>query len=345
MSSPRERVVVRDPAALIAVIPHLFGFHPDHSLVIVGVGGPHARIRLAFRYDLPDPPDQAVAAAIADHAIHVLRREHLTMAMAVGYGPGALVTPVTDVIRHVLTREGIRLQDAIRVHDGRYWSYLCPDSACCPADGTPVPVPGTHPAAAQLIGLGVTAAASRDVVAASIAPVTGADADAMSEAAAQAWQEACEQVDAGGEECLESLWLDAVRQAITLYRDGGSISEPVVFARLMLALTALPVRDDAWARMLPEHHEAHQRLWTDLTRRAARGYVAAPASLLAFTAWQAGDGALGNLAIDRALADTPGYTMAELILSALNGGLPPSAAALPMTPEDVAASYHSQRRH
>ena len=54
--------------------------------------------------------------------------------------------------------------------------------------------------------------------------------------------------------------------------------------------------------MDPEHHAAHARLWTDLTRRACPGYVAAPAALLAFTAWQAGNGALANLALDRALA-------------------------------------------
>ena len=38
---------------------------------------------------------------------------------------------------------------------------------------------------------------------------------------------------------------------------------------------------------------------------------------LAFTAWQAGDGALANVALDRALADTPGYTMALLLRDAI----------------------------
>ena len=48
-------------------------------------------------------------------------------------------------------------------------------------------------------------------------------------------------------------------------------------------------------------------------RRAQPGYVAAPASLLAVTAWQAGDGALANVALDRALADIPSYSMALLL--------------------------------
>jgi hypothetical protein len=106
-----------------------------------------------------------------------------------------------------------------------------------------------------------------------------------------------------------------------------------------VALTDLRVRDDAWARMVPEHTEAHLRLWTDVVRRIPARYVPAPAALLAFTAWQAGNGALANVAAQRALAADPGYSMALLLLEAIGAGMPPSAARLPMTPEEVAASY------
>ena len=68
------------------------------------------------------------------------------------------------------------------------------------------------------------------------------------------------------------------------------------------------VQDGPWAQ-----RRAHLRLWSDLTRLARPGYVAAPASLLAFVAWQAGDGALANVALDRALADDPRYSMARLL--------------------------------
>jgi len=91
--------------------------------------------------------------------------------------------------------------------------------------------------------------------------------------------------------------------------------------------------------MDPDHRDAHRRLWTDVVRRAQPGYVAAPASLLAFTAWQGGDGSLANIALDRALADDPGYSMALLLRDAIGLGAPPSLARLPMTPEQVADSY------
>ena len=74
--------------------------------------------------------------------------------------------------------------------------------------------------------------------------------------------------------------------------------------------------------MDPQHRDAHRRLWTDLVRRAQPGYVAAPACLLAFTAWQGGDGALANIALDRALADDPDYSMALLLRDVLDAGHP-----------------------
>jgi hypothetical protein len=130
-----------------------------------------------------------------------------------------------------------------------------------------------------------------------------------------------------------------VQTAITRYREGDSIELAGSFAWLALVLTDLWVRDDAWARMNLAHKDAHLRLWTDLTRRAQPGYVAAPASLLAFTAWQTGNGALANVALDRALADVPAYSMAQLLRDTIDAGVPPSMARLPMTPEEVAASY------
>ena len=76
-----------------------------------------------------------------------------------------------------------------------------------------------------------------------------------------------------------------------------------------------------------------------MVRRAQPGYVPAPAALLAFVAWQSGDGALANVALDRALADDPRYSMALLLRQVITAGAPPSLARLPMTPEEVAASY------
>jgi hypothetical protein len=329
---------------MLAVVPHLLGFTPTRSLVIAGGRGPRQRIEATLRFDLPDPPDEGTAHAIAEHTVSVLARHEFTIVVVIGYGPGELVTPLTDTLREAITRTGLEVRDVLRVQDGRYWSCLCQNPACCPPEGVPFDST-SHPVSAVMAACtSHTVLASRDELAASIAPVTGPVAETMRQETARAERIAARLLAdatraATAARPVIDRGLGAVQAAIGIYRDGGSIILASQFAWLALALSSLRVRDDAWARMDPSYREDHLRLWADLARHAQPGYVAAPASLLAFTAWQAGNGALANLAIDRALADDPGYSMAHLLRETLTAGAPPSLARLPMTPEEVAASY------
>ena len=50
---PRPSVRVGDPAGLLAIVPHLLGFTPQTSLVVLGAGPPDGRVQVALRYDLP----------------------------------------------------------------------------------------------------------------------------------------------------------------------------------------------------------------------------------------------------------------------------------------------------
>jgi hypothetical protein len=346
----KVRVKVGSAEGILAVVPHLLGFHPDHSLVVLGISGPHGRIRLAFRYDLPEPPDRALSAEIAAHAAAVLAREHLTVAMVIGYGPGQAVTPVTDVAVPALRSAGIILNDVLRVDEGRYWSYLCENPQCCPPDGTPCD-PAGHPAAAALEAAGLAARTNRAALADTLtrtAEATGPMAQAVERArrrAARLIEDSLHATPDG--DILQSI-ADAgrrsVRLAVAQYRRGAQLADLDEVAWIGLALTDLRVRDDAWARMDPKFNEAHQRMWTHLVRMLPAEFAPAPAALLAFTAWQSGDGALAAIAIQRALDADPGYSMAKLIGEALQAGLPPAAARLPMTPKQVAATYARHRK-
>ena len=339
-----HRLRVGSPTDLLAIVPHLLGFVPDHSLVIVGARGPTHRIEVTFRFDLPDPPDRQAAAAIAAHAVKVLASQQFTLAVVIGYGPGPLVTQVADGIRQAITGTGLELRDVLRVEAGRYWSYLCTNPVCCPPAGVPFDLAG-HPASvAMTVTSGRGVLASRDDLAATIDSLTGPAAEAMRRETARAERIAARLIARTAATGIPARvviehGLKAVQAAITTYRNGGTIELAGQFAWLTVALSHLWVRDDAWARMDPAHRDAHQQLWTDLARHAQPGYVAAPASLLAFTAWQAGNGALANLALDRAQADQPAYSLAQLLRDTIDAGTPPWLAVLPMTPEEVAASY------
>jgi hypothetical protein len=132
--------------------------------------------------------------------------------------------------------------------------------------------------------------------------------------------------------------ITAMKAAIQRYHDSGDISRGEA-AWLTVSLRDVQIRDDAWSRLDAEDRKANLRLLLDLTRLARRGYIAAPAALLAFVAWQCGNGALANVALDRALDDDPRYSLAHTIREAVNCGAPPSLARMPMTPEQVAEAY------
>ena len=312
---------------------------------MIGAGPPRGRVHLTLRFDLPDPPDAAAASDIAQHAVTVLTSQRQAMAVVIGYGPGHLVTPIADLIRNQAGQAGLELRDVLRVQDGRYWSYLCREPSCCPPEG--VPVNPRHPAAAAMAAAGVPVLPDRAALAASISPLGGITRQSMRQATSRAGAHAADLLTlasrSGRPRAVTRLvvleGLSAVADALGTYRRGGRFATDDQVAWLSLALTNLRVRDDAWARMDPDHRDAHTRLWTDVVRRAEPPYVPPAASLLAFTAWQCGNGALANVALDRALAADPRYSMALLLRDTIDAGTPPSMARLPMTPEEVAASY------
>jgi Domain of unknown function (DUF4192) len=115
-------LVVRagSPAALLTLVPHLLGFVPEASLVVIGVAPPRDRIRVTLRYDLPEPPEPDLVADIVAHAVGVLRTQRLTAAVAVAYGPQTLVTPAADENRDAAWHADFDLREFLRVQDGRY---------------------------------------------------------------------------------------------------------------------------------------------------------------------------------------------------------------------------------
>jgi hypothetical protein len=331
------------PDAVLAVVPHMLGFYPSRSLVVLGLGA-QSRVMVTFRYDLPEPADAELAQDIAEHAAYVLGREHLAAVLLVGYGPDELVAPVVASTADRLAGSGVQMREVLRADGGRYWSMLCDDVGCCPPEGRSYD-PGSHPAAAAMTEAGLAAHPDRDALARTIQRPAGS-ADRISRATLRAQLRLSQLVDLGEAEGDRDPKLRATRagrseiqRAIRLYQCGGSIDSIEHLAWLAVLLADLRVRDDAWARMHPPHRDDHCRLWTDVLRAAALDFVPAPASLLAFTAWQSGNGALAAMAVERAVTADPGYSMAQLVAGAVNAALPPSAARMPMTPAAVAASY------
>lgn len=328
---------------VLGAVPYLLGFHPADSLVVIGMRGrwPRGRLHLTVRWDLP------TAASELDQALPLLVREEVTQVVVVGYGPGPLVTPQVDAAVALFRRSGVRLVDALRVEGGRYWSYLCSDTACCPVDGTPYERQAGVVAAHATVH-GLVALPDREALERSLDPVGGAARSAMRRATARAVQEvraglaACDDAGAFTAEFVAD-GVRRVRSAIGVYASGGRLDDDEA-ARLGLDLTVIRIRDEAWTLITDDTHEAHFRLWHDLTRRLEPRFVPAAASLFGLVAWRGGDSALAAVALARAHATDPGYSMANLIAHALRHLLPPRVLAERMPrPEELDREMGSPR--
>ncbi|MEH0843012.1 DUF4192 domain-containing protein [Micromonospora sp. CPCC 205711] len=321
-ATDRPRLTVRSPGDLLAAVPYLLGFHPADSVVVVALRG--RRIVFAARSDLPDPGTDPRLPA--DHLGDVLARQEAESATVVGYGPAERVTPAVDAVRAALTDAGLSVLDALRVTDGRYWSYLCDGVDCCPPDGTPYD-PGASQVSAAAVFAGQVALPDRAALTAQVAPLDGLDREAMRWAGVAAERRLLALLeDAPAADLLDgrvvrAAGVVAIRAALRRHRRGERLTDDEV-AWLSLLLTHLPVRDHAWERT--DGREEDISLWSDVLRRAEEELIAAPASLLAFAAWRAGQGALAAVALERALAAHPDYSLAQLLDDLLRRGVPPS---------------------
>ena len=340
-------LVVRagSPAALLTLVPHLLGFVPEVSLVVLGVEPPRHRIRITLRYDLPDPPEAGLVADVAAHAVAVLSKQRLTAAVVIGYGPEALVTPVARELRDAAWQAGIDLHESLRAEHGRYWSYACGDEECCPAAGVPFDV--ADPADAAALARIGPVLASRADLAARVAPLGGIAAESMRQATRRAEQHVTRLLGkvrksarlGAARHMIAAEGLAAVGAMISRYRDGGRFTSDDEIARITVALRDLRVKmtpGPGWIPRMPR-----RTCGCGPTCSAARSPATRPRPPPCSRSWpgKAGDGALANVALDRALAENPGYSMASLLRQVIAAGAPPSLARLPMTPEEVAASY------
>ncbi|HEY2793219.1 MAG TPA: DUF4192 domain-containing protein [Micromonosporaceae bacterium] len=310
-------VSLRTPADMIAAIPYLFGFHPADSLVILGLRA--KRVVFQLRVDLPPA---AEARAGARQIATIVARQHVTRALLAGFGSALAVTPMVRAVRAELMRRRIDVPEALRATDGRYFSYTCHDPACCDPDGTPYDS-STSVVAAAATAAGINVLASREAVAARLAPAAGPERDA---AALRADARLCDLIartkGRPDRETVVAAGIEAVDRAILRWRSDRALDDDEV-AWLGLLLVNIAVRDHAWERV-GEDLALHAELWTELVRRVVPDLVAPPATLLAFAAWRSGGGAIASIALERAVEADPTYRMAQYLGAAFDGGLSPT---------------------
>ncbi|MGO2002670.1 MULTISPECIES: DUF4192 domain-containing protein [Micrococcaceae] len=145
MNSSPGQLSVSDAEGVISLVPHLLGFHPRESLVVLIMR--EKALEATLRVDLPAPGtglmgarrftrqlvDYLRAAPEADGACLVLYSE-------LAHAEGHLLPyrDFTDAVTSQLQRCGYQVPDAWLVGCGRWWSYFCGGPTCCPTSGRPI---------------------------------------------------------------------------------------------------------------------------------------------------------------------------------------------------------------
>jgi hypothetical protein len=304
---------ISGPAQILQIVPYLLGFHPECSVVIVALRG--RTVLVSARYNMGAPPLMAeplCRAAFdsgADRVIAIIYDDAID-------GVPLAHRDYLDALKGVFDRHALTVVDALAVTNGRWWSYLCHDDACCPREGTALESAGI--AAVGAVAEGLVALPGRADLEAELQPDASGVAKVLT-----ALQRLEETHDERPDVVVRAGHWAAVRRFVRLARRGAGPPTPDEAARVLWALTDLSVRD-ATVGFLAARPEAEvSKAWRGLVRVAPPPWRAPVATVYALWCFAAGSGARSNIAVDVALDADPCYSMAQLLSEAQSSGINP----------------------
>ena len=338
---------ITDPVDLVKVVPYQLGYHPERSIVLVGLR--RKQVGLVQRLDLPTLPRDCAAAAelMSRH----LRGDGCTAAVLVVYenveGEGALAGETVaarlhddrvQVVDHVVVRGDRAFFPGQSGRDGR------------PVAGVVLPPDDQVPAVADYVAHGRQPASSREALDERLAPsddrlrervrvasmrlgamrpVRGSRPKALADWGAfldvrdEAWFTGRVPSAAATARMCHSLRDLQVRDLISAWLCPGTLDLGVFDADLQaLAIQHLPPgrgwsaesegRETGGADGGLDSDRLVERLcW--LARHTPDLHAPAVLTVLAALTWHLGEGTLTRMALDRALALEPGYRLALLL--------------------------------
>jgi hypothetical protein len=323
-SNRNPHITLMQPSELLASVPHLLGFHPVDSLVVVGLrGSPETTISVVLRSDLPPPSD---VRALAEYLLVPLTQHNATAAVMIVVG-GIEEVPDDDMphrellarCESVLVDGGFPVVHQLWTPDtagGRRWH--CYDEFDCTGI---MPDPTSAELAASASDAGLVTYDRREDIVATLEPEPD---EVLARRSASLDQLADEtEPDTAEPDDTTRAWLNVVQSAI----DAAGAAQPTLsdndVIRLSRALADHRVRDTCLDFDDLPDVAAAERLWTALARATPAPERAEPACLLAFSAYARGDGVLAGIALAQAEAADPGHRLSGLLRSALALGLPP----------------------
>ncbi|MDI9887894.1 DUF4192 family protein [Streptomyces sp. HNM0645] len=351
----QQQITLRGPAELVDALPYMLGFHPTDSIVLVALHGRQGRFGGRLRLGIPESPREwlPVSRQLAECLVEGSERRgsrpdgivvFLCQDPAEGETGRAVMERLRPLAQWLRTSCGaldVPVPEALCVSGGRFWSYCCPDSRCCPAEGTATAISGTSVMAAAAAYAGIQVRGSLREMESRLEPLrtpSMADQERALDSAGAALLPRILHGGSRGQVGAETLRLarrlmKRLGERATLdmgpssadTRDDRLISHAEA-AAVILGLQDRETRDRAAAWM--EGPQAHRalRLWRALARRCVGPYAehaAAPLSLAGWVSWSTGDEPSARVALSLALRVDPEYVFARLLHQACNDGVDP----------------------
>ncbi|MEU6826552.1 DUF4192 domain-containing protein [Streptomyces atriruber] len=168
-------VTLRTPAELADALPYLLGFTPEESIVLIALHGERGRFGGRVRLGVPERAEDwpCVAEQLAQCLVGGCERrgarpEGVVAFLCqepVGAETGQQVVerlrPLAQVLRTACGRLDVPVFEVVCISQGRFWTYCCPDTRCCPPEGIPLLRPGTSVLAAAATYMGVQPGATQ----------------------------------------------------------------------------------------------------------------------------------------------------------------------------------------
>ncbi|MEU6881687.1 DUF4192 domain-containing protein [Streptomyces sp. NPDC046712] len=371
-----QQITLRGPAELADALPFMLGFHPTDSVVLVALHGEHGRFGGRVRLGIPRSAKEwpATAEHLAECLVEGCARrgthpDGIVVFLCQDPEPGETgrrvmerLRPFAQRLRTACGELDIPVYEVICISDGLYFSYVCPDTRCCPPDGTPLALSGTSVMAASAAYAGIQVRGSLRDMQARLKPRASCDGSdesqrkALNEAAAVIVPKILEDPPGVGREGVREKTLKLAREVLRRFDGPSTVPETPVrtsaaervrglgtaerdaaddalidadeAAALILGLQDRDTRDRAAEWMEGPEGAAALRLWRVLARRCVAPFdehAAAPLTLAGWVAWSTGDEPAARVALGLALDADPDYVFARLLHQACNEGLDPES--------------------
>ncbi|MFD8805478.1 DUF4192 domain-containing protein [Streptomyces sp. NPDC059597] len=353
---PDAQVTLRTPAELADALPYLLGYRPEDSMVLVALYDTNGPGRFGGRARLGIPASEedwgAAARQVAKGLVLGSERRGARAERMVAYvcqepragesGQDVMrrLRPLAQLLRTECGSLDVPVVEALCVSGGRFWSYVCPVDACCPAEGTAMGLPGTSVLAAAATYAGLQVRGTLRELRARMLPWETSAALEQEVALDAAGLSLVPRIlDEASREEVAVETLDLTERIIRRFAEAPPVSgtHPADLrddtllahdeaAALILGLQDRTTRDRAAAWMEGDEGAPALRLWRALARRCVgpyREHAAAPLTLAGWVAWSTGDELEAREALAMALGADPDYLFARLLHQACNEGIDP----------------------